>query len=172
MYEIAKALEVKFGWRITYEDPPIENAAELRDATSPSYKATHPDPKDVTLVPKARPFTFTWNSDNRDYNRRDMLDQCVNEHNRLSQNPGQFVTYHRGDISHIIPSKVRRKDGLKAHVKSPMDSIVTFPVEERTLIQTISLILSAVESQTGSRISVGMVPAHVMNQRIAIGAGV
>ena len=170
MYEVAKALEQKYGWRITYEDPPLENASELRDITSSSYKATHADPNDVTLVPLARPFTFTWGATGGHFIRQDVLEQCVDQHNRMAQNPGRFYSYQQGSVSHIVASEFRRKDGSMARAQSLLDTIVGFPVEERTLLQTVSLILSSIESQTGTHISLGMAPGHVMTQKISVGA--
>jgi hypothetical protein len=170
MYEVAKALENKYGWRITYEDAPLENSRELKDITSPLYKSTHPDPLDVTLVPQARPFTFSWKTTNRGYNRQEILDQCVGQHNKISQNPGQFHSYQQGSVSHIVASEFRRKDGSMVSVKSPLDTVVSFPVEERTLLQTVSLILSTVESRNGTHILVGMMPGHVMANNISVGA--
>jgi hypothetical protein len=170
MYEVAKALEQKYGWRITYEDPPLEHASELKDITNPAYKAMHPDPNDVTLVPLAVPFTFTWKATGRDYIRQDVLEQCVDQHNRMAQNPGRFYSYQQGSVSHIIASEFRRKDGSMARAQSPLDTIVSFPAEERTLLQTVLLILSSIESQSGTHISLGMAPGHVMMQKISVGA--
>lgn len=41
MYEIIGVLEQKYGWRITYEDPPFEHMADLRNVTHKAYKAAH-----------------------------------------------------------------------------------------------------------------------------------
>jgi hypothetical protein len=170
MYEVAKALEQKYGWRITYEDPPLENASELKDITSSAYKAMHADPNDVTLVPLARPFTFTWRATGGHYNRQDVLEQCVDQHNRIAQNPGRFYSYQQGSVSHIVVSGFRREDGSMALAQPPLDTIVSFAVEERTLLQTVSLILSSIESQSGTHIALGMAPGHVMTQKISVGA--
>jgi hypothetical protein len=55
-------------------------------------------------------------------------------------------------------------------VKSPLDTVVSFPVEERTLLQTISLILIEVENRSGTHILVGMMRGHVMANNLSVEA--
>jgi hypothetical protein len=60
LLEVVKKVEGEYLWRINYEDPPLENVSELEDITHPVYKASHPNPNDRSLVPRASPFTFSW----------------------------------------------------------------------------------------------------------------
>jgi hypothetical protein len=171
MYEIARVLGQKYGWRVTYEDPPFENMADLVDITHPLYRATHRDVTDAMLIPRARAFTFVWNSTGTAAGlRQSVLDQCVNQHNNMSRNPGQFASYQQGDVSHIVAMRVRGKDGSMMEINSPLGTDVSFPAQQRTLLETISLILDTIGNRTGIHIEVGVGPSYIMTQSISMGA--
>jgi hypothetical protein len=170
LYGVVQSLEQHYGWRITYEDPPLENPAELQDVTSQAYRALHPDLVDAVLVPVAHPFTFTWQKINAGAGSKATLDECVQQHNDRSENPGRFRTYQQGSIAHVLAAEVRRKDGSMATVSSPLDIRISFSVQERTLYDTVLLILNEVKSSGGTPILLGMAPPAVMMKNISLGA--
>jgi hypothetical protein len=63
----------------------------------------------------------------------------------------------------------RRKDGSMASVASPLDIRISFSVQERTLYDTVSLILNEIKSSGGTPILLGMVPPAVMMKNISLG---
>lgn len=170
VYELVKVLERTYGWRVTYEDPPFESRDELKDVTSSAYSQTHPAQGDILLVPSAKAFTFSWSVSGRTGDRKAVLDQCVNEHNSRSGNPGQFRTYHQGGVSHVIPSASRNRDGAIVGTNSVLETRVSFPGQQRTLLDTISLIFDLVQRQTGARILVGTIPGSATTEQIPLAA--
>jgi hypothetical protein len=165
MYDVTQALERRYGWRVTYEDAPLEHPDELKDITSAVYKAAHPDLADRTLIPSAKPFTFSWAGLGQAPDRRAIVDQCIVEHNS-SGNPGGFGSLHRGDVSHVFPVAVRSVNGSVTPVRPALDAIVDFPQARRTVLDTISLILRQAGNQTGTPIVVGTVSGMRTNQLI------
>jgi hypothetical protein len=169
MLEVVQALQKEYGWRISYEDPALEYTGDLEDLTSPAYKATHTDPRDVLLVPLAKPFTFSWTSSAQTPDARSVMEQCVAQHNG-SGNPGAFRVYYQGDALHVIPLAAKNAGGAMVPAVSALDSIVSFPAQQRTLIDTISLILNLVHRTSGVQAVVGMAAGNAMTKPISIAA--
>lgn len=162
-------LQQKYQWRITYEDPSIENPAELKDITHAQYKRTHPNTNDRTIVPVASPFTFTWDESLAASDPGAVLDQIVTEHNN-STNPGRFRVYRQGGMFNVIPSSVRAKDGTLVPVQSVLDVQISFPTEERGFLDTISLILQLAGEQGHHNLILGMASPHMARERVTVGA--
>jgi hypothetical protein len=166
-WAMVKMLEKEYGWRITYEDPPLENMGELRDITNSSYKTLHPG--GVTLIPRASPITCEWNDSGAATDRRAVLDRLINLHN-ASGNPGLFRTFYQGSVSHVIAVSFKNKDGAIATRDSVLESRITFPAQDRSVMETVSLIIRLVGDQTNQRVLLAAAPFHMINRRVVVGA--
>ena len=161
-------LEGEYLWRINYEDPPLENVSELEDITHPVYKASHPNPNDRSLVPRANPFTFSWEDSGTATDLGTTMERLVSQHNS-SGNPGRFQTLYQGNVCHIFPLSYLNKDGTMVSTQSVLDTRISFPVQQRALLEVLQLIFQLVEAQTKSHIVMGMVNPNAAFHQVSTG---
>ena len=169
LLEVVEKVEAEYLWRINYEDPPFENVNELEDLTSTVYKASHPNPSDVFLIPRAKPFTFSWEDSGVSTDLRTTVERLVSQHHG-SGNPGRFQTLYQGNVCHIFPLSLLKKDGTMVSARSVLDARISFPVQQRTLFDVLQLIFQLVGAQTKSHIVVGMVNPNAAFHKISTGA--
>ena len=97
------------------------------------------------------------------------MERLVNQHNN-SGNPGVFQTVYQGSVCHIFPLSFRRKDDTIALTQSVLDVRISFPVQQRSLFQVLSLIFQLVEAQNKAHIMVGMVDPNAAFHQVSTGA--
>lgn len=168
LLEVVMKLEGEYLWRINYEDPPLENVSELEDITHPVYKASHPNPNDRSLVPRANPFTFSWEDSGTATDLGTTMERLVSQHNS-SGNPGRFQTLYQGNVCHIFPLSYLNKDGTMVSTQSVLDTRISFPVQQRALLEVLQLIFQLVEAQTKSHIVMGMVNPNAAFHQVSTG---
>ena len=155
-------LETRYGWIITYEDPPYENAADLDDVTLDVAK----DPKSFkgkVLVPRRRRFDFRYpNADQPQ--AEDVLAVLVRDYNMAGNNDG-FRLLRTGKFFHVVPSVSDNKIGLPTNRQSRLDVRVTIPVVERSVLETLELVVAQVRELTGVPVMMGRVPVNLLLQK-------
>ena len=72
-----------------------------------------------------------------------------------SGNPGRFQTLYQGNVCHVFPLSLLKKDGTMVSTQSVLDARISFPVQPRTLLEVLQLIFQLVEAQTKSHIDHG-----------------
>jgi hypothetical protein len=162
VYRVVRELERRYGWYMTYEDPPFQHASELRDVTHPEYRRTHPN-EAPALLPRTRHFEFAYSTpeDGTAPNLRDTLDVLYRSYN-TSGNPGVFADDHIGAFVHIHPLRVLRPDGTVSAHQSVMATPVSFPNQQRTAYDTLLILLSQVSEKSGQNISLGNISTNAL----------
>ena len=162
---IIEKLERKHRVVITYEDAPYIHETEVEDVTSPEWRQAHPDgpkaliPKPVYLDP---PYPMAYVSVETD-DIKSLLQKLLDNHAEKNY-PGRFRLLQEGEIFHIIPMQVRDRSGSLVNIDSILDTPISFPEQERTLLELLDLITNSVSRAGGKKLEVGIVPLNLMAQ--------
>jgi hypothetical protein len=155
-------LESRYGWIITYEDPPYENITDLDDVTS--RVAKNPDPKKgKVLVPRQRGFEFKYPAASEP-RAEAVLAAVIRDYNMASNNDG-FRLLRTGNIFHVVPSVSDNKIGLPTNRQSRLDVRVTIPESDRSVLATVELVLAQVRELTGVAVVMGRAPTNLLTQK-------
>ena len=161
VYKAIRELEKRYGWSMTYEDPPFEHASELRDATHPDYKRAHPN-EAPALLPKQHRLNFTFKIPQDDADEPDLEDTigALLASHKASANPGFFAFDHIGAVVHVHPVQMKKQNGQIAEFRSIMGTAVSFPKAKRSAFDTLLMILSQVSEGSQHPISLGNIPTN------------
>jgi len=155
-------LEARYGWIITYEDPPYENAADFDDVTLDVAR----DPKNFkgkVLVPRRRRFDFKYpNADQPQ--AEDVLAAVIRDYNMAGNNDA-FRLLRTGKFFHVVPSVSDNNIGLPTNRQSRLDVRVTIPDAERSVLETLKVVVAQVRELTGVPMVIGRVPTNLLLQR-------
>jgi hypothetical protein len=155
-------LETRFGWIITYEDPPYENAADLDDVTLLVAKDTK-NFKGKVLVPRLRTFDFKYPNAQQPQ-AEDLLAAVIRDYNTAGNNDG-FRLLRTGKFFHVVPSVSDNKIGLRTDRQSRLDVRVTIPDADRSVLETLEVVVAQVRELTGVPLVVGRVPRNLLLQK-------
>ncbi len=160
-------LETRYGVLITYEDPVYESDAVIDDVTASVSKGG--PAKGKVLVPRQRQFAFQ--HPNFDKKRPEaMLRALVREYNVMN-NGDQFDLIQQGSLFHVVPRMSANRLGVPTIRQSRLESVISLPEEERTLRQTLELVLAQVSTASGVRVGLGTVPVNlVMRSKLRLGS--
>jgi hypothetical protein len=100
-----------------------------------------------------------------------LLGDAVGNHS-ANRNPGVFSFVDLADSGFdIIPLQVRNSAGQWTQTKSPLDSIISFPTQERSSQETISLIAQLASQESGIRVEFDASAKELpLRQTVVIGA--
>ena len=164
-----RAFEGLYGWIVTYEDPLYQNEGDLIDVTE-QVRRPGSASKMRVLVPRGGAFSFNFERPAPDSTRTqisDLLTAMVAEFNDAAF-PGTFQVVRTEDILHVVPVSVRGRSGGPVSQQSILATRVSLePMKNRNALDTIRALLAIVQSRTGLRIEVGMVPINLMLQSTA-----
>jgi hypothetical protein len=162
------ALEKRFGWTITYEDPPYEFAADIQEVTSSVRKDYDPS-KPKVFIPRGGRFTFPVN-DNADTSPpSEVLVALLNSYH-ASGYPGEFRIISGGKTFHVVPTMSNNARGIPEARRSHLDALVTITERERTVFDMVQTILNTVTASGGHRGGIGTVPLNLLAQTKLRGA--
>lgn len=154
-------LEARYGWTITYEDPPYESPFEIDDVTLQVAR----DPKSFkgkVLVPRTRGFDFKYpNADQPQ--AEEVLAALVRDYN--SVNEDRFRLLRTGNFFHVVPSVSGDRNGQPTERQSRLDVRVTFPNSDRSVLETVELVVAQVRERTGAPLSVARLPTRLLSQK-------
>jgi len=160
--EAVKQLQEKYGWIITYEDPRLSNESDLQDETDPKHRQAHPGGKRA-LTPKGGTFEISYFVSpvtGKPEDPRELLQRLLNAH-AASDNPGRFELKQTGRVFHVIPEQVKDVRGRWAHQASILEIPITFPEKERSVLETLETITSALSSASQMKIVIGAIPLNL-----------
>jgi hypothetical protein len=158
-------LEGKYGAVITYEDAPYVHETEIVDRTDPTYRKAHPTGRRA-LDPKGGSLEITYQTPAglvRSDEIRYVLQKLLDAHAERN-NPGRFRLQQEGEIFHVIPTQYRDSSGRLVNARSILDTPISFPEQERSVIDTLELIKNAVSKATGIHIIIGTVPLNLLHR--------
>jgi hypothetical protein len=160
------AIRQKYGWIVDYEDPPY-GSNELVDDTDPNWRKANPEANGVTRVAGGL-FTATFNlgsdmiSGSADEERA--LDKIVADY-EASANPGRFILKREsGGRFSVVGVGIRDSNGSEKSVTPILNNRISLPLNERTVSDTIQLILQAVSENSEYKVLVGSAPLNLVLQ--------
>ena len=163
---VAKAitmLEARYGWTITYEDPPYSYADDVVDVTEKVRRDLHKYPKGQAprvLIPKGGHLSFEYDvivDTNLPRSPGVVVRQLLNAQ-AASDTSARFRLEKSNAIIHVIPSAIKDKSGRLTPQQSLLDTVVSLTSEERTGLQTLEALTESIGQATQSRIVIGNVP--------------
>jgi hypothetical protein len=165
---VATAMEIlegRHGTVITYEDPPYVHETEIVDRTIPAYKQANPFGRRA-LDPKGGSLEITYQMSPgpvRSDEMRDVIQRILDAHAERN-NPGRFRLQQEGEIFHVIPTHAKNSAGTLASVKPILDTTISFPEQERSVIDTLEIIKNAVSKAAGIKVIIGTVPLNLLHR--------
>ena len=158
---VISQLETRYGWTITYEDPPYESPLDVDDVTLQVAR----DPKNFkgkVLVPRTRGFDFKY--PNADQPRaEEVLAALVRDYNLV--NHDRFRLLRTGKFFHVVPSVSDDRTGQPTERQSRLDVRVTIPVADRSVRETVELVVAQVRERTGAPLVGGRLPTNLFSQK-------
>lgn len=162
---LAKTLELveqRYGWIVTYEDPPYEHQTEVEDVTAIVRKDG--DLSKKVLGPKGGPFDFRYEPPlgvQGPPDPKDLLGTLLDTYS-ASGNPGLFGLDETFGVFHIIPVSVRKADGQIVKQSSMLQTTISLPEADRSVGETLQAILGTVTRVTGKRLVMGTTPIDLL----------
>jgi hypothetical protein len=157
-------LEDQYGWVITYEDPRYVHESEVIDVARKirrdldKFKPGEAVPP--VFIPRGGLLEFTYDvAPNTELPTdparvvQSLLDaQAANSHG------GRFRLEKRGKIMHVIPTAIKNSEGRLVPQNSVLDTIISLPPGERTVLQKLESICAVISRTTGIPIKLGTIP--------------
>ncbi len=165
-----ETLEKKYGWVITYEDPRYVHDSEIADSNLKIRKDLNNYKSDETtklLVPRGGSLEFTYDVVSNTNLPVDpaMVVQKLLDAQAARDNGGRFRLETKGQIMHVIPTAIKNSAGGLAHQESALDTIISLPSGERTVLQKLENICAAISRAINIPVVLGTVPDHWFSQR-------
>ncbi len=162
---VAKAiqeLEKRYGWRITYEDPPYSHSSDMPDVTPSVQEGSSVAPgANRVLGPKAAILSFPLPATNQD--ELSTVEAVVNIYNE-SHRRFEFAVVRGARLLHVVPRKVTGLSGNLEPVKPVLDTVITIEPRERTAIALLEEICKKVSIATNTDVDLGTVPMNMLAQ--------
>ena len=161
---VAKAiqeLDKRYGWQITYEDPPYNHDSDMPDVTPLVQEGAlvAPDASHVT-VPKAAILSFPLPATNQD--ELSIVNGVVKIYNE-SHRGFEFAVVRGAGLLHVVPRKARGLSGNLEPVKPVLDALITIEPRERTSEALLEEILKKVSIATNTDVGFGTVPGNLLS---------
>lgn len=159
----AETLEKKYGWIITYEDPPYIHESELVDVTEKVRRDLDkfkPGQAPKVFIPKGWDLAFEYSIDpvtKRPGDSAAVVQELLDAY-AIAGNPGVFRLDRDGQRLHIVAVAVKGKDGVLVSRRSVFDAPITLPAQKRNGLELLDVFCSAVSQASGTRVVVGAAP--------------
>jgi hypothetical protein len=166
-------LETRYGWQITYEDPPYSHYSDITDVSdinwpgtpvqSPSQlqAAQQPGANQRTLVPKGGRLTFTLPS--ADPDELGAVEALLKSYNE-SHRGFEFAAVQGARLLHVVPRQMTGLSGNLEPVKPVLDALITIEPKERTSYEFIEEVLKKVSIATNTNVGMGTVPINLLTR--------
>ncbi len=164
--EVADQLEKRFGVVVTYEDAPWVAASDIADVTQLVIRANGPGkaaPPGPVLVPRNAVLDFSYPLDPASGRPRDfsaLIDAMLASYD-AGGNPGQFRVENDGNFYHLIPARVQAPDSKWRDVAPPLSTRIDLPDEERTIDDTLDLVMAQINRSSEFRVTWGWYPLNL-----------
>jgi hypothetical protein len=174
---VAKAieeLENRYGWQITYEDPPYIHNSDITDVTDTPWPGAtiqslsqlqslqrEPAAHHRTLVPKGGSLSFTLPSANPvEFGAVEALVKSYN----ASRGGNVFAVVHGVGLLHVVPRNVTGLFGYLEPVKPVLDTVITVEQKERTALALLEEVCRKISIGTNTNVFVGESPINMLIQ--------
>ncbi|HLA10739.1 MAG TPA: hypothetical protein VJ023_09105 [Pyrinomonadaceae bacterium] len=169
---VAKAivmLEGSYGWTITYEDPRYGYAAEITDVTEKVRRDLHKYQKGAAprvFIPKGGELVFEYYVVTPTNLPPDpgLVVQQLLDAQAASANSARFRMERSDKLIHVIPIAIKNSTGKLVPQESVLDAVITLPAKERTGLQTLEALCTAISKRTHMPVIVGAIPLTMFLQ--------
>lgn len=161
----AETLEKKYGWIITYEDPPYAYESELVDVTEKVRRDLDkfkPGQAPKVFVPKGGELAFEYDIEPATKKPADpavVVQQLLDTY-AIALNPGVFRLERDGQRLHIIVAGSKGMDGVLVSRQSVLDAVITVPAQKRNGLELLNAFCAAISEASGTRVVVGGAPLN------------
>jgi hypothetical protein len=162
----AETLERKYGWIITYEDPPYAHESDLVDVTEEVRKDLDkykPGQAPKVFIPRGGELTLEYDIEpatKRPAAADVVIQQLLNTY-AVNGKPGAFRLEREGQRLHIIGALAKNKNGVLASHESVLEAVITVPPQKRNGLKLLEDFCTAVSHSSGTPVLVGMVPTSL-----------
>jgi len=162
-------LEKRYGWRITYEDPPYSHYSDISVVTDlrlPAVPVQSPSQLQSLqgksrLVPKGGSLSFTLPS--ADPDKLGAVEALVNSYN--ASRGGKVFAVERGTgLLHVVPRQKTGSSGTLEPVTPILDTVITVEPKERTAAALIEEICKKISIATNTDVALGSGPLNMLVQ--------
>jgi hypothetical protein len=153
--EAVQSLVKKYGYQITYEDPPFVYQGDLADRNVKGLKDRIPAGGALSLrfTPSSRMSTPT--------DMAGLLEKLLQVH-AVSDTGGHFRLVQNEQVFHVIPSEAKDPNGSWVSKSSILDAAISLPNKERAEMAMLEEICAAVGAATHTRVVVGTIPGNAI----------
>jgi hypothetical protein len=155
-------LENRYGWRVTYEDPPYLHDSEIADI---SHRIARAGSGARVLVPKGGRFTFAPPSRASAAASPQDIDDVVRSYNRKHR-ADAFTVIRGKALLHVVPVKTLGREGRVLPVTPLLDTPVTIPAKRRTALELLEAICEAITANAGQKLSLGAIPVKLLDSQV------
>jgi hypothetical protein len=170
-----EALEKRYGWVVTYEDPALVYAGDIKDVTwSVRKNYDEGPPRFFGVVGGPFDFSYTIPADARGPNEMAVLGDLLDAYH-ASAYPGVFGLVRTGPIVHVVPTMRKNVSGELEAQSSLLDTRISLTDADRTAYEALIAIVEAVSDAAGADVGPGvgpgMVPTNLfLTTRVRVGA--
>lgn len=145
---------------VTYEDPPFEYGAELRDVTLEVRNDLHlfaPGKTPKVLVPLGGNLqtSYVVSADGKPSDWAATLQNIIEAQNASAAGGGRFRLEQTGDIFHVVPTAKRDTNGNWVSHDSVLDRRISIPAKELRGVEMVFAICEAVGKVAGIKVTPG-----------------
>jgi hypothetical protein len=165
--EALRHFQARYGWIVTYEDPPYAYGQDVVDVTDAVRNPASKPSGHRVMVPRGGPFAVTFVRPSPASSPTDVLEivRAIVDQFAVTGYPGEFRALSAGGVVHVVPVAVKAQDGGLLHTSSILDTRVSLPEEKnRSAFTAIRSVLTAVETATGQQVDIGTVPINLLVQ--------
>lgn len=127
--KVLDEVEARFGWTVTYEDPPYENANEIEDVTERGRRDGKTLPR--VVGPRGGAFHFSYALTRRPAATEGLLGRCWRA-TKEATNRGLFRVFREGNSFHVVPRAWIDKQGAEMVRGSVLDCSIQLEPGRRT----------------------------------------
>lgn len=160
-------LEEKYGWIITYEDPPW-GESELLDVTEKVRRDFHtykPGQAPTVLVPKGGELAFEYDiepSTKKPVDAAVVAQQLLDAY-AIAFNPGVFRLDRDGQRLHIIGIASKDEAGALVSRHPVLDAAITIPAKKRAGAEILKAFCAAVSAANHVPVMLGSAPWNLLH---------
>ena len=162
------AIEQRFGWTVTYEDPPYENASEIEDVTERVRRDGKSHPR--VLVPRGGAFHFSYALNPESGSDPDELLGALLSRYEASGNPGFYRVFREGAAFHVVPRMIVDARGVVTEVHSVLDARISLQPGEKNLAEVVAAIAAATTAAGGKELAVNGPNNLLLQTRVTVNA--
>lgn len=156
--DVVTQIETRFGWIVTYEDPPYVHDSEIADVSAAVRRDRSKPGR--TLVPLGGTLVFDLpvNPTGSPAEPGATLGALLKDYAR-SGLPGGFALRQTPGMWHIVPTRMKGADAAIQPYQSILDSRISIPAANRDGLEMMSAFVEAVKRED-PRLVVGTIPLN------------